>query len=166
VIAVNTSFRLAPWADVLYACDTTWWGAYFPELSRSFRGEMWTISSAARDRYGLKWIFGVDRDGLCPDLDRIHTGRNSGFQAISLAYVWGVKKINLLGYDMQRTNGKTHWHGDHPRGLGNSSRYSDWIPPMNKIAKDLEQRGVDVVNCSRSTALRCFRQSTIEKELP
>jgi hypothetical protein len=27
VIAINDAFRLAPWADVLYACDWQWWKA-------------------------------------------------------------------------------------------------------------------------------------------
>jgi hypothetical protein len=144
----------------------TWWNAYFPELSRSFHGEMWTVSNAARDRYGLRWVFGADREGLAPKNDYIHTGRNSGYQAISLAYIFGVKKILLLGFDMQRTNGKSHWHGDHPRGLGNGSRYQGWIIAMNKLAKDLADKGVTVINCSRQTALKCFPRSTIQKELP
>ena len=25
IIAVNESYRLAPWADVLYSCDFMWW---------------------------------------------------------------------------------------------------------------------------------------------
>jgi hypothetical protein len=27
VIAINNSWRLAPWADALYGCDYTWWHA-------------------------------------------------------------------------------------------------------------------------------------------
>jgi hypothetical protein len=127
---------------------------------------MWTVSTAARDRYHLRWIYGVDHDGLAPKLDHIHTGRNSGYQAMSLAYIFGVKKMLLLGFDFQRTNGKSHWHGDHPRGLGNGGRYSGWVIAMDKLAKDLAAKGVEVVNCSRHTALKCFKRSTIEKELP
>jgi hypothetical protein len=85
---------------------------------------------------------------------------------MSLAYVWGVKKMILLGFDMQRTNGKSHWHGDHPKGLGNGSRYSGWLVAMGKLAKGLSDKGVEVVNCSRQSALQCFRRSTIDKELP
>jgi hypothetical protein len=151
---------------VLYACDPTWWNHHFPEVSRSFHGQMWTVSNAARDRYHLRWIFGADREGLAPKADHIHTGRNSGYQALSLAYVFGAKRVLLLGFDFQRTGGKSHWHGDHPRGLGNGGRYSGWIIAMGKLAKDLKAKGVDVVNCSRATALTCFRRSTIQQELP
>jgi hypothetical protein len=162
---VNTSFRLALWADCLYGCDATWWNRYFPELSTCFHGEMWTVSTAARDRYGLSWIYGQDRNGLSREATSIHTGKNSGYQAISLAYLFGAKRILLLGFDFQRTGGKSHWHGDHPRGLGNGGRFPIWATAMATLARDLEGAGVEVVNCSRQTALRCFRRSTIQEEL-
>ncbi len=168
MIVVNTSFRLAPWADVLYGCDASWWQHYFPEVALTFRGsEMWTVATAARDQFKLKWIYGYDAIGLSKTPDKIHTGYNSGYQSIGLAALWGASKILLLGFDFQRTNGKTHWHGDHPRAtLGNGGRYPQWVKAMERLAIDARDRGIDIVNCSRKTALRCFRQSSIEIELP
>lgn len=163
---INTSFRLAPWADVLYACDATWWDMHFSEVAKGFKGaELWTIDSRSRDRYGLHWIYGYDHGGLSRTTAHIHTGQNSGYQAISLAHYFGATRILLLGFDFQRSNGKTHWHGDHPRGLGNGGRYSAWIKDMNLLASDAKKLGLEIINCSPKTALHCFHRSTIQKAL-
>jgi hypothetical protein len=140
-----------------------WWSAYFGELSRTFKGEMWTVSAAARDRYDLFWIYGQDRPGLSRDPTFIHTGKNSGYQAMSLAVNWGAKRLILLGFDFQRSGGRTHWHGDHPRGMGNGGQYPNWVRAMDALARDLERAGVEVVNCTRKTAIRCFPQKRIEE---
>lgn len=108
---------------------------------------------------------GEDCCGISRQPDTIHTGMNSGYQAIQLAYLWGATKIILLGYDMQKTGGKAHWHGDHPKGLGNCGNFSKWILAMNDLAKDLKVEGVEVVNCSRQTALKCFRRAELKDTL-
>jgi hypothetical protein len=148
---------------VLYACDATWWLAYFPEVSTTFRGEKWTVAARARDQFGIHWIYGQDKPGLSHDPTFIHTGKNSGYQAISLAFNFGAARILLLGFDYQRSGGKTHWHGDHPRGLGNGGNYANWVNAMNRLARDLSLAGVNVINCSRKTALQCFTKKPIEE---
>lgn len=90
---------------------------------------------------------------------------NSGYQAINLAYQFGAAKIILIGYDMQHTGGKTHWHGDHPKGLTNAQGIEGWRKCFTPLAEDLAAIGVDVVNCSNETALTCFRRSTLQAEL-
>jgi hypothetical protein len=160
VITINTSFRLAPWADVFYACDEDWWAVYHEEVMR-LPGEPWTLCKVAADRYGVNWIEGVNNPGLSRNPERINTGGNSGYQAINLAYHFGVSRILLIGYDM----GGRHWHGRHPAPLRNSSPYGNWIPRFHALAEDLKAEGVDVVNCSPGTALKAFRVSTLEAEL-
>lgn len=168
-IVVNTSFRLAPWADVLYACDDAWWLNYFSEVATTFKGsEMWTIAQRARDQFKLNWIYGITARGdLSQKRDQIHAGLNSGHQAMALAYHFGVSKILLLGYDMSRHHGKTHWHADHPRGkMGNGGRFHEWAKHQVLLAKDLKDQGVEVINCSRSTVLTCYPRATIQEALP
>jgi hypothetical protein len=162
---VNTSFRRALWAEVLYACDDAWWVMYFPEVSRAFRGEKWTLNENARDRFDLHWMFGIDRAGLSPDPTYIHQGQNSGYQAVGLAHLFGAARVLLLGFDFGRTGGKSHWHGDHPRGLGNGGSFPAWIAAMNVLARDLAAAGTEVINCSRMTALKCFPRMSIEEAL-
>ena len=166
VIVVNTSFRLAPWADVLYACDASWWTHYFAEAAGVMgAAELWTCAARARDQFRLNYIFGGRMKGLSKKNDQIATGYNSGYQAIGLAYLWGAKRILLLGFDMMRTGGRTHWHADHPSKLGNGGRFHEWAKEMGVLAADATREGLEIVNCSRKTALTCFRRSTIQAAL-
>lgn len=163
----NTTFKLAPWADILYGCDKGWWDHYYPEVTRVFQGgELWTISSLAAKTYKLHFVRGdPHRQGLNPDKQTINTGRNSGYQSICLAHLFGCSRIILLGFDFQRTGGKSHWHGDHPRSLGTGGRFPMWIEEMGKLATDAKAIGTEIINCSRQTALRCFPRATIEATL-
>lgn len=132
-------------------------------MSQGFKGELWTVSDEARQRFDVRWIFGLDHAGLSPKVDYIHTGHNSGYQAISLAVLFGAKRILLLGYDFQRRGGKAHWHPDHPSPLGNGGNYRAWIAAMNVLAKDLEHAGVEVINCSPGSALNCFPKMSVDE---
>jgi hypothetical protein len=162
---INTSFRRALWADVLYACDETWWRAYFPEVARTFQGEKWTVNERVRDAFHINWIFGVDQAGLSKDPTLISQGKNSGYQAMGLAYLFGATRLLLLGFDFQKSGNRSHWHGDHPPGLGNASFYPGWVNAMNALAIDLKREGIEVINCSRATAIQCFPRSTIQEVL-
>lgn len=137
--------------------------AHFPEVSRTFRGEKWTVNARARDRFDLHWIYGQDKGGLSKDPTTIHQGKNSGYQAMGLAYLFGAARMLLLGFDFSRDGSKTHWHGDHPKGLGNGGTYPSWVAAMNLLEKDLKAAGVEVINCSRRTAINCFPRRPIEE---
>lgn len=131
------------------------------QVRQRFNGECWTCSEQARDQFGLYWIRGAHGDGLHEDPDTILHGMNSGHQAINLACVFGSSRILLLGYDCQRTGGRSHWHGDHPGRLGNARSVGSWAKGFKQQAIHARLRGVEIVNCSRATALDCFARSTI-----
>lgn len=160
VIVVNTSYRMAPWADVLYACDAKWWDESIEAVRRETSAELWTQEAGAAKRYGLQRIKSRRADGLGRDV--VHQGGNSGYQAINLAYLWGAKRIVLLGFDMQHTGGVSHWHGDHPWKKGVKPPVRNWVPRFSKLAEDLEREGVGVVNATRQTALKCFPVQALE----
>lgn len=153
---------------MLYACDETWWIEYFPKVSTGFPGELWTVAEGARDRFDLRWIHGMDMGGLSKDPSLIHTGKNSGTQAIGLAHVFGAARIVLVGYDMSNDpSGRKHWHPDHPRGLGNggSGRYPAWISGIDLVHQDLKRLGIPMVNASRRTMIRSVPRMTLEDAL-
>lgn len=160
-MVVNDNYRLAPWADWLYACDGAWWRVYHAAVVAGFSGECWTQDEVAAKQYGLHWIRGKSDPGLSRDPAVIHHGANGGYQAINLAYHFGASRIVLLGYDM----GGTHWFGDHPTSLPVKSSYDAFLREFPALARDLKSAGVEVVNCSRSTALEAFPKSTIDKVL-
>jgi hypothetical protein len=145
-------------ADAMYACDDHWWALYIKEIRTAFKGNLWTQSVPAGQKYGLNVWPGQSIEGL--GRYKIHFGGNSGHQAINLAFLLGAHKIILLGFDMQRTNDQSHFFGDHPyhrHGQGaQPSQFTRWIVNMEGIARDLEFEGVQVINASRQTALRCF----------
>jgi hypothetical protein len=163
VCVINTTFRLAPWADVLYACDRAWWDKYGEE-AKIFTGKKYCYAQGG-EPWGAERVTGHHGGGLCNQPGEIRTGGNSGHQAVSVVYNLGAKRIILLGFDMGRTGGKSHWHGDHPHGLSNGGNYPQWIEYFRMLAKDLKAKGVDVINCTRTTNLDCFPQADIASVL-
>lgn len=157
VAVINDNYKIAPWADLLYAADKPWWDFHQPE----FAGQKWTQDEAAAALYGLKWVNGQWAPGISHSQNFIHYGYNSGFQCVNLVYLMGAKRILLLGFDMQRTAKKTHWFGDHPQELHRHADYGRWARTMDKAARRYEKAGIEVVNCSRETALREYKRGLI-----
>lgn len=146
-----------------------WWRHHFPEVSRTFRGELWSVSEGAREEFGTHWVYGHPRaGGLSTSPGSINCGKNSGYQSLGLMHLFGVARVTLVGFDMMDTGGRSHWHGDHPLGkLGNGGRdrFPSWRREMTAIAADLKKAGVVVVNASRQTALKCFPRLSLEEAL-
>jgi hypothetical protein len=166
VIVINATFRLAPWADVLYAADYPFWRTYVDEIRAKFRGEWWSVSERAREEFGSYWIRHSGDRGLSKHSDTINGGGNSGYQGVHLAATFGASRILLLGFDMQNTDGRYHWHGRHKGKLPNGTGYENWIGNFKFLAKDLKSAGIETINCTRQTALLYFPRSTIQETLP
>lgn len=152
MIVVNTTFRIAPWADALFAMDRAWWDKHLTEVNATFRGQRFS-NNPLSSRYHVHKLNNAT----------FKTYGNSGAAAINLAAHLGAKRIILLGYDCQKTGGKTHWHGDHPHGLGNAGMIDRWAGRFAELARDLG--GVAVFNATRETALTCFPRVTLEDAL-
>jgi len=153
VIAINDAYRLAPWADVLYACDLQWWRWH--KGVPDFAGERVTVDVEAALEYGLRWLEGRKEPGLGTTPGVLHTGMNSGYQAINLAHQLGAAHILLIGYDMQpHADGRSHWFGHHP--VNTDSPYAGMLDCFDSLAADLARRPVAVTNCSPGSALTCF----------
>lgn len=123
--------------------DVAWWNQYGDEARSSFKGKM---VSPLKNVQGVKFI-------------RFPYFQNSGAGAISLARHLGAKNIFLLGYDGQKTNGKAHWHSDHPRGMGNAGAVDKWKSQFARVEKEVK---ANIINCSRETALEFKRMSIDE----
>ena len=149
MIVVNTTFRSALWSDALFAIDAKWWERYLPEVERDFTGATYSCN----DFHG--------RVGLVAKPFRAFG--NSGAGAVAMAAKAGASRVILLGYDCQFTDGKAHHHGDHPPGLGNAGSLHKWPEQFKRLAASLE--GVEVINCSRQTALRAFPRAALEDAL-
>jgi len=164
VIAINNAYEIAPWADVLYACDAVWW-KWHHEHTVDFQGLRITRSLKARENYpDLIWIEGEAHDqGLSKRQDSIVNGRIGGYQGINLAVNFGAKRILLVGYDMRNIGGLSHWHGDHP----NKQRpiWKHRIAHFKNMLPDLKERGIEVINCTPGSALDAFPMGDLADEL-
>lgn len=159
VIAIKDAIRLAPWADVLYACDAKWWKHYGDALQ--FPGQRFTL-----DHFASQWAEVLRNTGdtgleLAPG--GIRTGKNSGYQAINLAVHLGARRIILLGYDMQPAGARDHWFGEHP--WKTRPPYALFLQLFPSIVEPLKAIGVEVLNASRVSALSCFPRVAIEDAL-
>lgn len=156
-IVVNDTFRLAPWADLLYAADHTWWSLR-PE-AMAFAGLKATIGMHS----ALRWLRNTGVVGFDPDPSALRTGGNSGYQAIHLAVHAGARRVLLCGFDMHGT----HWHGPHEAPLRNTTDYvfGRWLQRFDTLAEELRERGVEVINCTHGSALTCFPRGWLEQEI-
>jgi hypothetical protein len=162
VIVVNNCYQLAPWADALYACDYRWWNEHRGVMA--FKGLKYSLQRQSGKWKGVKVLQNTGPDGLERKPNGLKTGRNSGYQAMNLAFHLGAKRIVLLGYDMQYTHGKSHWHGDHP--WGGKPPVQSFRGMFRGIVGPLAKEGVSVVNCTRETSLDCFPLMALEEALP
>lgn len=165
VIAVNCSFRMAPWADVVYMGDMMAVKTYTTEARRLCpNAEFWSTCSV--EGHG-KWhrVKGSTEPGLGSN-GAIALGGNSGYQAVCLAALFGAKRIALLGFDMHAgADGAKHWHPDHPAPCVQYQPFAEWIHKFESLAKSAKAADIDIVNCSRATALTCFRRGELLQEL-
>jgi len=170
VVVVNDGYRLAPWADALYACDRPWWDLHFNDVRETFQGSWYSHSKPATDQYGAHHVEGVDGEGLCKTPGCVHFGANGGYQVVNLAYHWGARRILLLGYDCQADPydpERTHWFGQHPGNLerGSPEKFGKWIRRYRALYDDLKAEGVELINCSRQTAINFVPRMPIEEAL-
>ena len=154
VLVTNTSFRAAPWADVLFFHDWRWWEVHQAEVRRSFTGVTVTLA-ASRDPAVIS-LAGLDFDAYL----------NAGGGAISLALMGGCKRVITLGLDAQvGPQGQTHWHGSHPKPCGDAVSLPIWAEKFADLARVAQARGVPILNASRATALACFPRVVLEEVL-
>ena len=165
VIAVNDSWRLAPWADALIGSDSAWWR--YHKGVPDFPGLKFCLESSAAVFPGMTVLRNTGETGIEADPTGLRTGRNSGAAAINLAVHFGAKRIILLGYDMDAPDqNKTHWFGNHPQGLRGGSPYPLFRAMIATMVDPLKHAGVQVINASRATALECFPRLPLTEALP
>lgn len=161
-VVVNSTFRLAPWAAVLYAADPEWWDHRDNRDAHQFRGLKVSVS----DVRGVLHLRDTGVNGFDPNPAALRTGRNSGYQALHLAMHTGAARILLLGFDFTNKSG-SHHHGDHPPGLRSTdeAHFESWRPHFATLLPAALERGVAIVNCTPGSAIECFTFNNLGSEL-
>jgi len=171
VIAVNESFRLVPWADIIYSAEGVWWSMRGHEVSKC-PGLKLTFEPNAIARHRIEIVKQKTVETVWSmkmewaKRGHVGSGGNSGFQMVNLAAQFGATGIALIGFDMNM-NGGCHWHVNHPVPLRNPTyeRFAKWIAALDGAAPDLAQHGVDVINCSPTSSLTAFPKLSIDAML-
>jgi hypothetical protein len=183
VIAVNDNYLVAPFADIVYFADAQWWKWHSTGIEKNwawarftseqvkkafaeFRGQKCTIENTGLQVSdpGVFFLHNFGSEGLSDRPNGLHTGSNSGYQAINLAVLAGAKRILLLGYDMKHTGGRSHAHNGHPVKhpedvyLRYARNFATMVPHLQKL-------GVEVVNCTPQSAITCFPKEALESVL-
>ena len=120
---------------------------HIDEVNQVFTGEKYS-KNTQNPAYNVKQIKDLNTYG------------NSGAGCISMAAQGGAARIILLGFDAQHTNGRAHWFGNHPVGLGNAGMTHKWLENFEKLKQDFSH--IDIINASRETAITCFRRARLE----
>jgi hypothetical protein len=186
-IAINDAIRFAPWADVIYSSDKLWLLQHVKQLRempglkvRVHNGQDKPTSRPVDGRHcpdcrlrippsGRCWCAGIislrngGHRGLALDPEFIVTGDNSGTAAINVAVHLGAKRILLLGYDMGTHNGRRHFFDTEPQSC--SSPFEKFRKLTATMVEPLKDAGIEVLNCSRRTALECFPLMPLDEAL-
>lgn len=163
LIVVNNAWQLAPWADLLYACDRTWWQHYRP----AFTGDKATASPEAAFDFGARWVRGRKGAALSSDPEVIALAANGGHQAANIAALrTGFEgRALLLGFDMKPgAGGLKHWHGSHAGRLDRGMPYGKWIKHFEEAADSLPP-SFSIINCTPGSALPCFPMADLADAL-
>jgi len=163
LIAVKDAIRWAPFADCLYGCDATFWIRHrgVPECV----SVKYSIDPRAAG-HGPLLLRNTGESGLELDPTGVRTGKNSTYQAVNLAVHYGVRRIVLLGLDMGHSpHGHKYFYGNRPSHQQVVSPFAAMLVVWPTLLAPLTALGVQLVNCSRQTALRCVPQMALEEAL-
>ena len=174
VIGINAAFFLGSWVDAVFFGD----GGFYRENKAAmdmFPKLKITSSPHLKNKnyQGLKFLQNNTRHsvGISQKPGTVSWNLNSGAAAISLAYHFGVKKIYLLGFDMDLSSaGVQHWHRHYSRNQVSSEKerkkkreaarktFKRHLEGFLAIEQDAKQLGLEIINVSPNSKIRNFER--------
>lgn len=146
----------APWAEILYAADGTWWRHYRPD----FLG-MCVSGENIPDVETIPLTMMANNEAMPHTPGKVLSGDHSGFQALGLALSLGVSKVLLLGYDCG--GAQRNCHSNRPAKFLREAPFHTWVSYFNRVPAQWPE--VDIVNCSEHSAITAFRKAPLEEVL-
>lgn len=138
-IVVNSTYLLAPDADVLVANDASWWNAH-PEALK-FGGAKYSTARVGPD------VRQIQRK------DDIACDTNSALLGLHVAVVRGASLVLIFGVDLHGE----HWHGPHQKTANPTpQRLKAFAKQFHAYALRRIPNGVKVINCSPESELDVF----------
>jgi hypothetical protein len=177
VIAVNSSAKLLPFADVLYFTDSGWydtnrefvkaWPGLIVSMSRQAKRELDdpAVNPGPPRVLRVKGIGdpnwpprlpGMPKRLGFPPLGTLWQGRNSGNTAVSLAIAMGATRVYLVAFDCRVVNGREHFHSEY-KGPRDLSLYdNEFKVAFNGWNEAALNSGVEIFNCTDGSAITEF----------
>lgn len=187
VIAVNSSAKLLPFADVLYFTDSGWY-----EMNRDFvkawPGLIVSMSRAAKRELddpkinfsGTPRVLRVRGIGAPPFPPRqngkamfpplgsegVQQGRNSGNTAVGVAIALGASRVALVGFDCRVVNGREHCHDEYLTLARDLELYnSEFLRAFDGWNEAALASDVGIINCTPGSAIKEFPFVELEEVL-
>lgn len=172
---VNRVFEVIPDLVALHGCNTQFWDYYWDQV-KGLDCDLWTTRPELKGK--INYIQEVERSGLSTDPRLLHHGHSSGYQALGLAYHYGVREFVLVGYDLRypaaycgrsrSSGGSRHYFGEYPRPLqhwtkfniGEAGELNGLLDCYRTINPD--DYGIRIINCSPGSALDFFETGNLE----
>ncbi|QDJ96521.1 hypothetical protein Xoosp13_335 [Xanthomonas phage Xoo-sp13] len=173
VIALNSAYKYVDENSALYWADSNW-GATWEDRGLADHPSKFKFTSrtqispamlaSSRGVAGSHYLNLTGNSGYDPNPDHVR-GTNSGGHAINLAVNMNAQRIILLGFDMGYVFGRSHFHSDHEHAVGASTYTEVFIPSINSLSSAIKHLPVEVINCSFTSNLKCFKTGDIKDYL-
>lgn len=170
VIAVNSSFRAAPFAQYCIFADQRWWDE--PDNQRglsAFSGSVVAVNASVRA--GPKPLLRLGRTdprhGISTDRERVAVARTTTTAAINLARHLGAARIIAVALDLCRDDqGNCHHHAPHPWANKPGNRSWDaHLAELRKIAPSLKAEKIEVIVASSTTRIDWWPNMSLSEAL-
>lgn len=172
IVCINTAYKIFPDAMCLYWADTSWiennidsvklHKAKYKFHSKFHLSSQYLSNENACGIGGSILLRRTGDTGIDPNIDHVR-GNNSGAHVLNLLHNAKVRKIVLLGYDMKITDSKSHWHQETKLPIRPDTYCNLFIPSIMSMAQQLKSSGIEVINTSMKSELKCFKKMKLEE---
>ena len=164
-IAINRAYEQVPDAGIVYFADLRFWNWHKAGLL-AHPGTIITGCKHITHQDVLTFRI-TGKKGLDMNPWALRSGNSSGYAAINLAaHIFAlrgskgtslIKRIVLMGYDMQTDNGRHHWH-DGYQVKNKPDIYDKMVDYFATIAGPLQDRDIEVINTSMDSRIDAFEK--------
>lgn len=170
VIGINVAYLIGNWIDIMFFGDGSFYTRYkkslveWPNLKVS-------CSMSFKDNCFIKYLSmdSLHSRGISSKTNSVSWNHSSGAAAISLAAHLGVKRIMLLGFDMDfNAEGERHWHNSYKRPNMSSKKITPFrkhLEPFSDIAKDALSKGIEILNINPKSKIEAFPKYSLKEYL-
>lgn len=164
VIGVNDAYVLGDFVKVLFFGDNCWYSMHKDNIHRR-PIDVYTCQYGKKDLEGtpVKVLKRMEV-GFSPLPYECAWNKNSGAAAVNLAYLFGSRRIVLVGFDMHLGPSKEgNWH-PNPLHTHTERTYTQFIRNFIIGIKDNQKKfGFQVLNATDGSAMTLFPQVKLEE---